>query len=803
MVSQLKVALRGLLRQPSFLTMAVTALALGIAAPTALFAVVEATLLRPLPYSHAEDVYTVRTTMTDGRFTIGLVASEELTSLRRATDLVTASALVLRRDDSFAGDSNTAATQLSAVAVSEGFFELFGMPMAQGRAFNADDYEANAVNSVVISSRLWQRVFGGDSALVGKTIRLASGPAVVAGIAPPAFDAPHDVDMWFASRFPETIGHGFDAYIRLRPGTTPEAVSRTLGPMWDALAKKYPDQARNRVFVFRPLLTAIVGDLGPIVLIAFAATALLLLLAIANVANLLVSRGAVRARELAVRAALGGTRWHLIRHMLSESLVIAVAASAVGIPLAYAGIRAIVAVGGSALPRVDGLTLDWRVALFATAVMIVAALTVGLLPALSNGDANLMSVANEGGRGGMQSRRTRRMLGAMVVCEVTLAVALVAGAGRLIASARNLLAVDPGFTAEGRLVIDVLLPRSPYGAPGRAVAWSGDVATRLRALGATRVGIASSLPLRREWDSTTFTDIVGRPVDPQFRPNARLRIVSADLFDALGIAIESGRRFTVDDRAETDPVVIVNRAWATKFLPGLDPLRERIDSLFFGRNEAGQFVPRPAPIVGVAANVRYASLDRDAEPVVYLVDTQRPALRASVVMTTADGHPERLVPQIRETLRALDPQVPVQFETLANVVRTSLVWSRLGVLLMATFGVVSLLLAGTGVFGVLAFVGAQRHGEMAVRLSLGATRGSVFRMMLAQGARLAMMGGAFGLALAWWMGRLMSSYVYQVAAANVSVLVGSALVVIAVALIATAAPARRAALVDPARALRP
>jgi predicted permease len=505
--------------------------------------------------------------------------------------------------------------------------------------------------------------------------------------------------------------------------------------------------------------------------------------------------------------AIGASRWHLIRQLLAESMVIAVAAAGIGIPLAYAAVRAIVVIGGDALPRADGLRFDPMVALFATGVMAVAGIAVGLLPALTTADVRLMSVANEGGRGGMQSARTRRLLATLVVCEVSLAIALVAGAGRLLLSARNLLAVDPGFSAEGRLIVDALLPRTPYGTdPLRAQAWSAEVNRRLRELGATQVGMATSLPLRREWDSTTFTDIVGRPVDPQFRPNGRMRVVSPELFDVLGIRVRRGRGFTVDDRPDSEPVVLVNEAWVAKFLPAdADPLRERLAGLFFRRVE-NRFEMQTASIAGVVANVRYSSLDKAAEPVVYFLDAQiaarAPALRRSYVMTTAEGRPEQRIPEIRAALQQLDPQVPLEFGTMAEVVSDSLVWSRLGVLLMSTFGIVSLLLAGTGVFGVLAFVGAQRHGEMAVRLSLGATRGGVFRLMLAQGARFALLGGVIGTGLAWGMGRLMSGYVYQVSAANALVLGGSALVVIAVALAATLGPARRAAAVQPSEALR-
>jgi predicted permease len=554
--------------------------------------------------------------------------------------------------------------------------------------------------------------------------------------------------------------------------------------------------------VLRPLLASIVGDLGPTALIAFAATALLLLLAIANVANLLLARGAARTRDLAVRVALGASRWHLIQQLLAESMVVAAVSAAVGVPLAALAVRGIVLAGGAALPRGEGLRFDPLVAAFAASVMLIAGIAIGVLPALMTSDAPISAV-NEAGRAGMQSRRTRRWLGALVVCEVTFAIALVAGAGRLLLSTRNLLAVDPGFAADGRLIVDVLLPQDQYGSPARRTAWSADATQRLHDLGATHVGVASTLPLRREWDSTTFTDIEGRPVDPQFRPNARLRFVNRELFDTLGIHVVAGRGFTVDDRVDGQSVVVVNQAWASKFLPGIDPLREHITGLSF-RRVGDKFEPVVAPIVGVVSDVRYAAIDRSPEPVMYVLDTERQSpLRLSLVITSADGHPERLTRQIGSALRAIDPNVPLQFDTLSNAVAASLVWSRLGVMLMSTFGAVSLLLLSTGVFGVLAFIGAQRHGEMAVRLSLGATRASVFGLMLGQGARLAVMGGALGSVLAWWMGRLMSGYVYQVSSANALVLGGSAAVVIAVALAATIAPASRAARVDPSRALRP
>jgi putative ABC transport system permease protein len=484
-------------------------------------------------------------------------------------------------------------------------------------------------------------------------------------------------------------------------------------------------------------------------------------------------------------------------------MVIAVCSAAIGLPLAYGAVRAIAVIGGEALPRADGLRFDLGVALFAAGVMAIAGIIVGLLPAFTAVSARLTPVTSERGRGGTPGARTRRLLGALVVSEITLAIVLVAGAGRLAMSANNLLAVDPGFRAEGRLIVDASLPGRVYGPdPARRNAWSDEIAQRLRALGATHVGMATSLPLRRESDTTTFTDIVGRPVQPQFRPNGRLRVVNPEFFDTLEIRVSRGRAFTEADRFETERVVMVNEAWVAKFLPpDADPLRERIAGLF-ARRVDNKFVTMDATIIGVVSDVLYAGLDKRPEPVVYQVDTQSVALRRSYVLTAADGNPERWIPQIREAFRALDPMVAVQFDSMPNVVTASLVWSRLGVLLLGTFGVVSLVLAGAGVFGVMAFVGAQRHGEMAVRLSLGATRSRVFMMMLVQGVRFTAIGCAAGTVLSWWAGRLMSGYVFQVSASNAAVLLGSAAIVGLVALAAAAAPARRAAAVEPSTTLR-
>jgi predicted permease len=796
---EFSVAWRRLRHQPSFAAAAIITLSLGIAAPTALFAIVNAILLQPLPYPGYQDIYTVRTTMTDGRFTIGLVANEEMNGLRRSTDSVMQSALIRRRDDTILTDAG--ARQVTSFGVSEEFFDLFGLPMAAGRAFSPDDFAAQPRSRVVLSNDAWGTIFGGDPAIVGATIRFAGGSSLVVGVAAARFAVPREADLWFAQREPESIGHYFDAFVRFRPGATPASLTAALRPMWEELARKYPDQAKNRVFVMRPLLDTMIGGLKPIILIAFAATGLLLLLALVNVANLLLARGATRAREAAVRTALGAGRWDTLRPLLAESMLLAGIATCLALPLAALAIKSIVLLGGDALPRVEGMQLDARVFLFTAIVTIIAAGLVGLAPAAAATRINLADVMNEGGRSGIHGRATRRALAAMIVLEVTVAIALVAGGGRLLVSMRHLLAIDPGFTAQGRLAIDVLMPVD-YADPARFDAWSTEVERRLRSVGATGIATASSLPLRHEWDTTTFVDITNRPTTPAARPNGRLRIVSPSFFDVMQIRILAGRPFTIDDRRDGDPVVLVNRAWARKFMPDLDPLRERVNPGNFGRRVNGRFIPRDAAIVGVVDDVPYEDVTRPAEPMVYVADAQVRIPRRSIVVTAADGHPERLIPQIRAELTALDPRVPIEFASLSELTSRSLVWSRLGVLLLTTFALAGLVLAASGVFGVIAFVSAQRSPEMAVRLALGATPGQIFALVLQHAGRLALQGVVLGLVLAGWTGHLMRTYLYGADAGSWMVIAVSSILVFAVCMAATIPAARRAAFTHPAQLLR-
>ncbi|HEY3885857.1 MAG TPA: ADOP family duplicated permease [Vicinamibacterales bacterium] len=800
----LRYSFRALVGQRSFAAAAVATLALGIAAPTAIFSTVNAVLLEPLPYARAGDIYTVRTYMTNGRFTIGLMASEEMTALQRQTPLIDAIAMSEPQQGATV-TTGSDARQVAAFGVSAGFFDLFGLPMAFGRAVEPADAVRGAPLVVVLSHALWEGAYGARPDIVGSVITFMDRPARVIGVAPADFAVPAGADLWTNDYIAAGIGHEYDGYLRLKRGTPIEALQPAMTQAMASLGPKYPDMEINRAYRVTPLLTATVGDLGPILIILFAATALLLVLAAVNVTNLMLARGTARAREIAVRAALGAGRARIVAQFVAESLILAIAGGAIGVAAAFAGVRALLRLGGAHLPRLAALTFDGRVLAFVAAVVLCTGVLVGVVPALRMADADISLLMNESGRGVRGSRRTRRLLASFIAAELAVSVVVVAGASRLTESYEHLAHVDPGFVAAGRLVFDVALPR-PQGSfatvQQRALNWWQQSAARLRAAGAAQVAAASSVPLEHEWDSTTFADIVGKqdPTSPN-RPNGRRRIITPEFFETAGVRLLAGRPFTDADRSNSRPVAIVSETFVRKFLRDSDPLRGQLQGLRFHTVE-GRLVPDNVSIVGVAADVKYAALTGDPEPVVYLPFAQSYVQRTSIVVTTPDGTPENHVADFRRALLDVEPRLAIESTTLSSVVALSIERQRLGMWLMSAFGLAALLLAAVGVFGVIAFSVSQRIGEMAVRQALGATRAQVFWAIVRDAGVTALAGVGAGVLIAWWSGRFVAGYVYAVGAADPAVLLISSLSVSAAALAAMLLPARRAAVLDPARALR-
>ena len=587
--------------------------------------------------------------------------------------------------------------------------------------------------------------------------------------------------------------------LRARPGTPIDLLRERADVLLTEQAKTSPTDV-NRLFVMRPLMTAIVGDLAPMLLIVMGATALLLLLACVNVMNLLLARGAVRTRELAIRAALGAGRGQLVRQMLTESAVLAIAGTLAGIALAYAGVRLLLAFGGSGLPRLDSVPFDINVVLFVIAVMVFSALAMGLAPAWRLARVDVRTLLNEGGRSASPGRATSRSMAVLIVAEVALATVLTAGAGWLVQSFARIGAVDPGFAPDGRLVLSLRPGRTfDFRKPDEVYAWADEIMRRVREVpGVALAGGAATFPLQPNRDGTVIVGVQGQTWDPAHPNNAHVRNVSTGFFESMGVKLRAGRTFADSDRRDSRPVAVVNQTFVRMFLDGRNPLSS---SFAYG-------LPAPDPktmrdIVGVVDDMPYESLALPPSPAFYIVQAQLfPLLRPTIAITARAGDARALEPGIRAALTAFDPLIMMTFVTAPDIIASTLDRQRLGMTLMVIFGALALILAAIGIYGVIAYAVAERRDEFATRIALGASGANVFGLVLRFGQRLAIAGVVIGLAGAYGGGRVVANRVYAMRAADPLVLLTGAAIVAAVAIVATIIPAVRASRIEAIRALR-
>ena len=811
LLQDVRVALRAFRRSPGFAFTAVATLALGIGATTAIFTALSAVLLKPLPYPNPQNLFSLRTALTDGHVTTGLLSGGEIyrlndpkLSIERAAGFQSFDLTLLAADGT--------PSHVQVHAVTEGFFELFGLPMTTG-GFKHDDFtplpppqpntppQPGPPPTVVISTRMWKDFFKGDPAIVGKPIHFAEANATIAGVAPRDFDVPHAADIWLAQRVPSTdVNHGQEAFFRLRPGRTIERAKAEMATVMNGLANDFPAADRARIYVSRPMVDSIVGDLGPILIIVMSATGLLLLLACVNVANLLLARGAARAREMAVRAALGAGWGRLVRQLLTESVVLATAGTIIGVAVGALGLRALLAIGAAKLPRLDGVSFDGRVLVFALATLLVTGAIIGLAPAVRLLRSDMKTLMNDSSRSSSAGRGTARWLMTMTVAEVALAIMLVAGAGWLVRGFSNLRNADAGFVPEKRLVFDAsfLGPRFQSADAVRQAQF--DFMTAVHNVpGVAGVGLVSAYPLSGRLESSLLMQFHGEAFDPANPPGARGRFASAGLFTAMGTPILKGRDFTNADLPSTVKVAIVNRAFVDRYLKGRDPIGVQFSAGY----------PEPDPknevtIVGVIADVRQKSLADPAEPAFYTAISQFPfplqRTTAVVAMSTSDvGTVERA---IRTEVRKLYPTMALDFALASDIVADTLRRQQLGMTLMLIFGAMAILLAAVGIYGVVSYAGSLRRDEMATRLALGASPRSVFMLVMRQGVTLGLVGAAIGLALAYFSGRLISNRVYAVQASDPVILAIATLVIATITFLATTIPAMRASRLNPANVLQ-
>jgi predicted permease len=814
LLKDLRYSFRIFRQSPGFAAAAVAALALGIGANTAIFSVVSAVLLKPVAIKDADRVVIFMNTSPQGS---GPAASPaKFQHYRNQTAVVQDVSAFRTSVVNLTGGSFP--EQLRGANVSADFFQLLGAPVARGRTFSADEDRPNGPPVVVISGSLWQRRFNSDPDIVGKTISLGGDAFTIVGVLGAGFDVQElgpTPEVWMPMQLdPNTSdqGHYFRAMGRIRPGVSLAQAKARLEASAAEFRAKFPNVLDpENGFTVVPVREAFVSNVRPLLLVLAGAVSFVLLIACANVANLLLVRATSRRREIAIRSAIGAGRGRIVRQLLTESVVLSVVGGAIGLVLGIVGIRALLAINTAGLPRVgqDGalVGLDWRVLAFTAAVSIGTGVLFGLIPALQGSRADLSVTLKESSARsgtGVRQNKTRSIL---VVSEVALAVILLVGSALLIRTSIALHHVDPGFDASNILTMRMSLTGPKYLESVGVERVVRDGVERLQAIPGVEVASATCcVPLEGGYGLPFI--IVGRPLEGTAHGGGGWLTISPGYFDVFRIPIKQGRAFTDRDTKGTPPVVIINEAMARQFWPKGNPLHDR---LAIGRGVMREFADEPErQIVGVVGNVRDGGLNNDPRPTMYIPQGQVPdaanALNvkltpiAWVVRTKVEPH--SVSAAVQEQLRQATGLPVSDIRTMDEVVSRSTSRDRFNMWLMTVFGASALLLAAIGIYGLMAYSVAQRTQEIGIRLALGAEASDVKNMVVMQGLKLTIAGIVIGLGCAFLLTRLLAALLFGVTARDPVVFGSVPLLLALVALVAVWIPARRASRVDPILALR-
>jgi len=797
----LSYSIRTLLKNKGFTVTAVLTLALGIGATTAIFSVVHA-VFEPMPYPKPDQLVMVWSQARGGRNSVA--AGDFLDWGRRSTSFQAMGA--------WTGVMFNVATvdrpeQVTGSQRTPGFFTMEGLPMLLGRDFLPEEGQPGKNRVVILSNRLWSLHFGADPTLVGKDIRMNGEPFTVVGILPPGIYDRFNSQFWIPLTFPEQVNHNSPTMLvmaRLKDGVSLEQAQAEMNGIAAQLQSEFPQSNANRGVSVEPLHLNFLTDATRRNLwLLLGAVGFLLLIACVNVANLLLARGTSRQREVALKAALGASRGRLFAQFLTESLVLAILGGALGILLAGVIIDAITVVMppvGTMLPSEAAIRISVPVLLFTIAVTTVAGLLFGSAPAWQATRVDLNEVLKSGGRtGGGGARRNGRRL--LVIAEFSLALTLLASGGLALKSFWNLTRIDLGINPDHVLTFRLPVPGNRLKGPDQIRAYYQQLLEKIEAIpGVKKVAVMTGMPTRGPNFGRGFT-IVGQPAsNASERQRVGIEVVTPGYVEALGIHMIKGRSIDDRDTANSPPIVMVNERFVTRFLPNADPLTQRIslDELIPG-GQPGQRVE--LQIVGVYHNLRAAGSREDYSEIV-IPFWQRPWPQASMVVKT-DGDPKGLIKGISAAISSVDPDLPLAgVRTVDEIVSESLAIDRFSVVLFSSFGVLGLLLAGIGIYGVMAFTVAQRTQEFGVRLALGAQRSRVLTLVLKEGTTLALIGALIGLGGAYLVGRAMQSTLFGVEAMDARAFGVVTLVLVVAALLACLLPAWRASRVEPIEALR-
>jgi putative ABC transport system permease protein len=795
--NDLRCGLRSLLKRPGFTAGAVITLALGMGANTAIFSLVHAVLLRPLPYAESEKLVVVEDQNGKTGETIPSVSPADFFDWKSQSQSFTNVAAcsggpitLLDREES---------EVVPATRVTRDFFTTLRVPPLLGRTFTPDEFRAGS-NVVVLSHRLWQQRFGGDPNVVTKTLASADGHLTVIGVMPPQFKLPAYAEAWTpvaedSSEMRLRASRHFDTVGRLKPNVTLAQAEAELRTIAARLASQYPEANSNWSVRLVSLRETLIGDSRPALLILLGAVSLVLLIACANVANLVLARGTTRYRELAIRAALGASRWQIVRQLIVESLVISISASALGLLLALWVVNAIVWLVPRDLrfPRMEEAQANFAVLSFAFGVGLLVSVALGLLCGLKASRSNLQESLKESGRGASAGFQLQRLRGMLVVAEIALTLVLLAGAGLLLKSLVKLQRVDLGFNQDKLLIVPTGAPMPKYADPRLRAAFFERLAGEVQSVpGVQSVAMSSTPPLMY---TMFFPFAVEGRTNQNEVPQAWFSSVSPNYFEVLQITPLAGRSFTDHERMGTTQVAVINDTMRRRFFASEDPIGKRLIVNFLN-------TPLKVEIIGVVRDIKQQSLNAPPNAQIYLSYLQVPWFSTALLVRT-NVEPGTMAAPVERALRSIDPaQSGSAAKTMDQLLSDSVAQPRFYSLLLGGFAVLALVLAAIGIYGVISYAVAQRTHELGIRIALGAQGLDVLTLVISQAMKLVLVGTVIGLGAAFALTRLLKKFLFDVAASDPLTFGAMALLLALVALIACYIPARRATKVDPLVALR-
>jgi putative ABC transport system permease protein len=798
MLNDLRYALRQLIKAPSFTAVAILTLALGIGACSAIFSVVNVVLLRPLDYPEPGRIVAIRETQLP-QFPEFSVSPPNYLDWEKQTKSYEYLAAYGGANVNLTGEGEP--QRLVGVKATAHYFDAYGVKPVLGRMLLPEEDAQGKNHVVVLSYPFWQRVFGGGRDVVGRAIQLNGEPYIVVGVAPAGFGLTSKVDVWMPMAFKpdETAndargGHYINVLGRLKPSVTVAQARAELEVIASQLAKQYPDSNKGWGIFMMTLQDYSVRDVKPVLYTLLGAVGCVLLIACANLANLLLARATARHREISIRAALGASRARLVRQLLTESVVLSLCGGAAGLLLARWGLDALLALAPTSLPRITEIHLDSGVLLFSLALSVITGLVFGIAPAWLAARADVNEALKQGTRGSTEGGARGRLRSALVVIEVTFALMLLGGAGLLARSFMQLAQVDPGFIPENATLLRLSLPQKKYAMPEQQTAFANALLDRVKALpGVHAAGLTHSMPL--VGDYVLGFNIEGRPaIDPSDLPSTNYYAVTPDYFRAMGIRLVRGRVFTPQDDAKAPRVAIINETMARQHFANEDPIGKRIN-ITNGPDTWRE-------IVGIVGDINQYGVDKATSAQSYEPFAQVPFSSINVVIRTS-GPSAALLGAIRPTVYAVDKDQPIgAIRPLEEIVADSIARQRFAVTLLTVFSLVALVIAAVGIYGVMAYSVVQRTGEFGIRMALGAQQRDVLRLVLVQGGKLVGLGLIIGLAATLAASRAMGSMLFNTSAQDPLTLATITVLLGAVALIACLLPANRATKVNPIEALR-